>query len=238
MDNGGMLTDCSNAFPALPNTDVPLPDWEYTMRRTMQEIVPNVFLGPYRAAVRSMFDYLKEHGITHIICIRHPLQANLIRANFPDHFKYLVLDIIDSHEQRIIHYFKEVKEFIDECLQLQGKVLMHGDGGMSRSAALMIAYMMETYGLPYKEAFGYVQQRRYCINPNEGFIRQLMEYEPIYMARYQQHQQQQQQQQLLNNSNHGDMDVAMATTNQRVSLKRPHGSDDEMEECPKRDRDR
>lgn len=218
MENG-MFNHVTNntSFPALPNLDVPLPDWEYTMRRTMQEIVPNVFLGPYRAAVRSKFDYLKEHGITHIICIRHPLQANLIRANFPDHFKYLVLDIVDSQEERIIRYFSKVKEFIDECMAMQGKVLMHGDGGMSRSAALMIAYMMETYGLPYKEAFGYVQQRRYCINPNEGFIRQLMEYEPIYMARFQQ------------NNQH-------IVPNARCGLKRPHGSDDEMEESPKRDR--
>lgn len=27
-----------------------------------------------------------------------------------------------------------------------------------------------------------VQQRRFCINPNEGFIMQLREYEPIYKA--------------------------------------------------------
>merc|ERR1712193_552702 len=181
MENG-MFSNGNSAFPDLPNVDVPLPDWEYTMRRTMQEIVPNVFLGPYRAAVRSKFDYLKEHGITHII-----------------------------------RNFSKVKEFIDECMSMQGKILMHGDGGMSRSAALMIAYMMETYGLPYKEAFGYVQQRRYCINPNGGFIRQLMEYEPIYMARFQQ------------NNQH------MAPS-ARCGLKRPHGSDDEMEESPKRDR--
>lgn len=27
-----------------------------------------------------------------------------------------------------------------------------------------------------------VQQRRFCINPNEGFMAQLREYEPIYQA--------------------------------------------------------
>lgn len=204
----------NSPFPALPNSNEPVPDWEYTMRRTMQEIVPNVFLGPYRAAVRKKFDYLKEHGITHIVCIRHPLEANLIRANFPEHFKYLVLDIKDDPEEQIIRYFTTVKEFIDDGLSSQGRVLLHGNGGMSRSAALMVAYLMETYGLPYKDAFSYVQQRRYCINPNEGFIRQLMEYEPIYMARFQQ-------------NNHQP---------NRCGLKRPHGSDDEMEESPKRDR--
>lgn len=36
-----------------------------------------------------------------------------------------------------------------------------------------------------REAFHYVQQRRFCINPNEGFVQQLIEYEPIYLANYQ-----------------------------------------------------
>nr|XP_058943771.1 serine/threonine/tyrosine-interacting protein-like [Pocillopora verrucosa] len=68
---------------------------------------------------------------------------------------------------------------------LLGKVLLHGNAGISRSAALMIAFIMETYGLNYRDAFHYVQQRRFCINPNEGFVQQLMEYEPIYLANYQ-----------------------------------------------------
>jgi len=209
MHNGG-----STLFPTLPNVNLPVPDWEYNMRRTMQEIVPNVFLGPYSAAVRSKLQYLQEHGITHIVCIRHPIEANLIRANFPQHFKYLVLDIIDSPEEPIMRHFTQVKQFIDECISLQGKVLLHGNGGISRSAALTIAYLMETYGLPYQKAFCYVQQRRYCINPNEGFARQLVEYEPIYMARYQEN----------------------CHSPGRRDLKRSHESDDELEESYKRDR--
>ena len=42
------------------------------------------------------------------------------------------------------------------------------------SAALIIAYIMETFGLTYKKAHRYVLQQRYCINPNEGFARQLV----------------------------------------------------------------
>jgi len=44
---------------------------------------------------------------------------------------------------------------------------------------------METYGLTYSKAYIFVQQKRFCINPNEGFVRQLIEYEPIYMAKQQ-----------------------------------------------------
>lgn len=41
---------------------------------------------------------------------------------------------------------------------------------------------METYGLSQTCAYAIVQQRRFCINPNEGFMAQLREYEPIYQA--------------------------------------------------------
>lgn len=33
-----------------------------------------------------------------------------------------------------------------------------------------------------RRAYTIVQQRRFCINPNEGFMTQLKEYEPIYQA--------------------------------------------------------
>ena len=35
----------------------------------------------------------------------------------------------------------------------------------------------------FRHALQHVQQRRFCINPNEGFTNQLSEYEPIYKAR-------------------------------------------------------
>jgi len=40
------------------------------------------------------------------------------------------------------------------------------------------------YGVTTKEAFSYVQSKRFCCNPNEGFMAQLREYEPIYRANH------------------------------------------------------
>lgn len=157
-------------------------EWTYTMRRHMQEVVPGVFLGPYSAASRSNLQSLLDHGITHIICIRQAIEANFIKPNFPHKFKYLVLDIADTMTENIIQHFKKVKIFIDESLSLNGRVLVHGNAGISRSAALVLAYIMETYELSQAQAYIIVQQRRFCINPNEGFIIQLREYEPIYKA--------------------------------------------------------
>ncbi|XP_011694638.1 PREDICTED: serine/threonine/tyrosine-interacting protein-like isoform X1 [Wasmannia auropunctata] len=157
-------------------------EWTYTMRRHMQEVVPGVFLGPYSAASRSKMQSLLEHGITHIVCVRHAIEANLIRPNFPNTFKYLVLEIADTIMENIIQHFKKVKAFIDEALSSNGRVLVHGNAGISRSAALVLAYVMQTYEVSQMRAYSIVQQRRFCINPNEGFMNQLREYEPIYQA--------------------------------------------------------
>ncbi|CAH2329012.1 serine threonine tyrosine-interacting [Pelobates cultripes] len=158
-------------------------DWSYPMRREMQEILPGLYLGPYSAAMKSKLSILQKYGITHIICIRQNIEANFIKPNFQQLFRYLVLDIADNPIENIIRFFPMTKEFIDGCLQNGGKVLIHGNAGISRSAALVIAYIMETFGIKYREAFTYVQERRFCINPNAGFVHQLQEYEAIYLAK-------------------------------------------------------
>uniref|UniRef100_UPI00398F5697 serine/threonine/tyrosine-interacting protein isoform X2 n=1 Tax=Pristiophorus japonicus TaxID=55135 RepID=UPI00398F5697 len=170
-------------FPALPSSREDAGDWMYPMRRAMQEILPGLYLGPYSAAMKSKLPILEENGITHIICVRQDIEANFIKANFQEKFRYLILDIADNPVENIIRYFPVTKEFIDGCLENGGKVLLHGNAGISRSAALVIAYIMETFGVKYRDAFTYVQERRFCINPNAGFVHQLQEYEAIYLAK-------------------------------------------------------
>ncbi|XP_029284641.1 serine/threonine/tyrosine-interacting protein [Cottoperca gobio] len=178
-------------FPSLPVSKEDLLDWAYPMRREMQEILPGLFLGPYSAAMKSKLPILERQGITHVVCVRQDIEANFIKPNFPHTFRYLVLDIADNPVENIIRCFPSTKEFIDGCLATGGNgacsfhfsYLVHGNAGISRSAALVIAYLMETFGMKYREAFSHVQERRFCINPNVGFVHQLQEYEAIYLAK-------------------------------------------------------
>uniref|UniRef100_A0A3Q3J1J1 Tyrosine-protein phosphatase domain-containing protein n=1 Tax=Monopterus albus TaxID=43700 RepID=A0A3Q3J1J1_MONAL len=173
-------------FPCLPATKEDLLDWAYPMRREMQEILPGLFLGPYSSAMKSKLPVLEGQGITHIVCVRQDIEANFIKPNFPHTFRYLVLDIADNPVENVIRFFPKTKEFIDSCLATGGK-----DGWMVvftfhpqiANAALVIAYLMETFGMKYRDAFSHVQERRFCINPNVGFVHQLQEYEAIYLAK-------------------------------------------------------
>ena len=94
----------------------------------------------------------------------------------------MVITLADGCIETLIPKIKETKDFIDSCFASGGKVLVHCNDGMSRSASLVIAYLMQKYGLDFKAALTHVQSRRFCVQPNDGFEQQLREFEPIYRA--------------------------------------------------------
>ncbi|CAO3608761.1 unnamed protein product [Cunninghamella blakesleeana] len=160
----------------------PINNWHYEMRREMQEILPGLYLGPL--SVCRDKDYLRNFGITHILCILDMNELNLfkrtleITTNFNSH----IIQIADNQYQLLISHFPIGNKFIREALHQGGKVLVCCNGGMSRSPCFVIAYIMECFKVDAREAYHFVQSKRLCINPNDSFKSQLKEYEPIYLA--------------------------------------------------------
>jgi len=155
-------------------------EWKYEMRRECQEILPGLILGPLQAA--KSLDILQRLAITHVVCIRDAKEAFSVKPRFPDAFQYMVVDLADSEEQNLIRYFPAAKAFIDNAIQGGGRVLVHCNGGISSSPAFAIMFVMQHFQISWEDALHYVQNRRYCISPNSGFITQIKEYEPIYKA--------------------------------------------------------
>jgi protein-tyrosine phosphatase len=56
-------------------------------------------------------------------------------------------------------------------------------GGFSRSPSIVIAYLIRFRGLTFDEALEAVRLQRGCANPNEGFTRQLREFEKQMMGK-------------------------------------------------------
>jgi serine/threonine/tyrosine-interacting protein len=74
------------------------------------------------------------------------------------------------------------KAYIDHALAQDGRILVHCGDGISRSPAIVTAYVMCTQSLSTEDAFQYVQARRFCISPNQGFQHQIEAYQHIYEA--------------------------------------------------------
>jgi serine/threonine/tyrosine-interacting protein len=156
-------------------------EWRYEMRRECQEILPGLLLGPFQAS--KSLELLQGLHITHIVCIRDVKEAFSVKPRFQEHFKYLVLDVEDNEEQNLIRLFPGAKTFIDQAIAEGGRVLVHCNGGISLSPAFVVMFAMQHYNLSWEDALHMVQNRRYCISPNGGFLTQIKEYESIYKAK-------------------------------------------------------
>ncbi|KAJ3109236.1 hypothetical protein HK100_003327 [Physocladia obscura] len=176
-----------------PGSDDGIVDWKYDMRREIQLIVPNLFLGPYAAARDK--NVLATHKITHLVCCLDAAESRVMRIVHPE-FQYHFIHVTDSLSENLIPHFPSARAFLHNALSTPGnRVLVYCNNGMSRSPCFVVAYLMEELGWDFVSAFGFVQNRRFCISPNDNFKMQLKEYQPIYQARLAQNQQQQQQHQ-------------------------------------------
>jgi len=123
-------------------------------------------------------DELTRLGITDLITIEiKPLQA----ADLAQVVKrYLFINVMDHSKQDILSHFETSNEFIENALkEATNKVLVHCVAGISRSASLVIAYVMKSRSMTYNEARGLVSQKRRIVDPNEGFVRQLVLYQKM-----------------------------------------------------------
>ncbi|KAG8789833.1 hypothetical protein FRC15_000025 [Serendipita sp. 397] len=155
-------------------------EWRYEMRRECQEIIPGLLLGPF--LVSKNLEKLKQLRVTHIVCIRDASEAFSVKPRFPDQFVYLTLDVKDTEDQNLISLFPGARNFIYSAINAGGQVLVHCNGGISLSPAFVVMFVMEHFQLSCEDALHLVQNRRYCISPNGGFLVQIKEYEAIYRA--------------------------------------------------------
>ena len=65
----------------------------------------------------------------------------------------------------------------DSVKNSKGRVLVHCQAGISRSATICLAYLISRHRLRLDEAYEYVKKRRSVISPNFNFMGQLLNWE-------------------------------------------------------------
>ena len=70
-------------------------------------------------------------------------------------------------------YFKDSFDFIEKCSNSNGKILIHCFAGISRSATIVIAYLIYKYKMNTYDAISYTKKQRSIVHPNTGFLSQL-----------------------------------------------------------------
>lgn len=109
-------------------------------------------------------------GIQNIISLGEP---HSVYPPMPD-VKYLRIVIKDEPTENIFQYFQPTSDFINEAHARGEKVLVHCMAGQSRSATIIIAYLMKYHAFQMQQALTYLQSKRPVVSPNRGFLEQLM----------------------------------------------------------------
>jgi hypothetical protein len=128
------------------------------------EVLPNLYIGPFESCVS--IDELKKRNITNVI-----IAGKLINKYQHDGIEYLELLIDDSLEEDISYHFVIANKFIND--NNTGNTLVYCYSGISRSASIIISYLMEKMMMTYDEAFAFLKEKKANIQPNSNFEEQL-----------------------------------------------------------------
>lgn len=138
------------------------------------EVYPGVILGDAKIAMDKAT--IGQLGVTHILNAAMGQKFNQI--NTSKHYyhdlslQFYGINAIDIAGFKLYKFFEAAAEFIENALQSKGKVLVHCQQGLSRSATLVLAFLVTNRHVTLEEAVSMVRKHR-PVRPNDGFLKQL-----------------------------------------------------------------
>ncbi|XP_010410842.2 dual specificity protein phosphatase 13-like [Corvus cornix cornix] len=138
----------------------------------VDEVWPNLFLGDLVTAHNRFV--LWKMGVTHVLNAAHGTAYSHGGQDFYGAtIDYYGVPAHDLPSFDISQFFFSAAQFIHNALSTPGaKILVHCAVGVSRSASLVLAYLMINHHLPLVEAIKTVKEHRW-ISPNRGFLKHL-----------------------------------------------------------------
>jgi len=143
----------------------------YKLTYPMTHIIDNIYLG--NACDASSYYTLKESKITNIIN-----STCEIPNYFDNEFEYFKINIYDINSNSFKN--KTFNNILDYIYRIQNdgdkKILIHCYMGSSRSAALVILYLIDKYNYTIDEALKFIKNKRDLVNVNTEFIKNLRDF--------------------------------------------------------------
>ncbi|XP_028580422.1 dual specificity protein phosphatase 10 [Podarcis muralis] len=153
----------------LPQSIPTTPDIE---NAELTPILPFLFLGNEHDA--QDLEKMQRLNIGYVINVTTHLPLYHYEKGL---LNYKRLPATDSNKQNLRQYFEEAFEFIEEAHQCGKGLLIHCQAGVSRSATIVIAYLMKHTRMTMTDAYKFVKGKRPIISPNLNFMGQLLEFE-------------------------------------------------------------
>jgi protein-tyrosine phosphatase len=139
-----------------------------TTMNEMSEIIDDLFLSGLECANPSS---LEEKDISNVISVlKNP-------EPLPKKYRHEKIEVDDTFGQGIETHFERAHQVIDEALQNNEKILVHCRAGISRSATIVISYIMKSQRMKFEDALKFVKSKRRIVSPNMEFFLALQKYE-------------------------------------------------------------
>eukprot|EP01112_Ceratiomyxa_fruticulosa_P022589 TRINITY_DN8321_c0_g2_i1.p1 TRINITY_DN8321_c0_g2~~TRINITY_DN8321_c0_g2_i1.p1 ORF type:complete len:229 (+),score=58.41 TRINITY_DN8321_c0_g2_i1:52-687(+) len=138
------------------------------------EILPHVFLGSgYNAKDQSIIDAV---GIGYILNVADEIDDKPPKWYKGKYLKMVIQDHVEEHKPQYAT-FEKLFEIFDECEKSGTKCLIHCARGRSRSATVVIAYLMQRKSMTLKNAHNHVKELRPLVGPHKNLKVQLLAYD-------------------------------------------------------------
>lgn len=145
----------------------------------MSLVIKNLFIGNIQDAANKSF--LESNHINLVIncCKEYTVDYNYLNSI---NITCIMLDYFDSLEQDLDIKGKlltTIKLIDDHLSNERGGVIVHCAAGVSRSASVLIAYLMWKNRINFESAFRILKQVRPIVEPNSNFVYQLKSFEKL-----------------------------------------------------------
>lgn len=130
-----------------------------------------LYLGSQDAVCQENLD---EYGLTDILSVGIKTPSSAINRETLAGNCYHI-ECLDLPEAKLDSVIERTNKIIENVRVRNGRILVHCNAGVSRSASVCIAYLMVIQNMSFDLAYNLVKSKRECIQPNTGFKKQLKE---------------------------------------------------------------
>ncbi|XP_066929895.1 dual specificity protein phosphatase 12-like [Clytia hemisphaerica] len=138
----------------------------------MYEIEPHLYLSNITAAKNQQL--LQQNIISIVLTVdAQPLGGS------GGEIENIYIEMNDDLKTNLVEKLPQCIDVIEDCVMEKRNILVHCHAGVSRSASVVIAYVMKSRGLSLRHASDHVKSRKQDVMPNPCFMYQLQVFEKM-----------------------------------------------------------
>ncbi len=139
------------------------------------EVLPYLFIGNLPSAKDE--DFLARKNVKYVLNLTSEPCENEVEG-----LEHMNILLEDEEDVELSPHLKQCYEFINKAKASTTKkhtnaVLVHSYYGISRTSAIVLAYLMKERQWTLKEAYDHLKAKHPSAKPNDGFVIQLLRYD-------------------------------------------------------------